>query len=731
MSKVIITSNRLPVTLQTIGGELRHSPSLGGLATGLAELMTMEEVLWVGWHGHAGRQDAPKLDRLMNQLREERMYPVHLSQQELQGYYKDVANGAIWPLYHYQAERMPLELSGWSDYVSVNARFADEIAALYRPDDVVWIHDYHLQLLPAMLRDILPNARIGFFLHTPFPSSEVFRILPWRTEILRGLLGADVIGFHTHAYARHFCSSLLRILGVESQGDVVQADGRAIKIGAFPLGVNASNRSGAKLAAHSELVESLQRMRREGSGQHVMLAIDRLDYTKGIPGRLLAVERLLEKHAHLRGTLVLVQVAAPSRDDVAAYGKYRRQVEGLVGRINGRFGMPGYQPIHYISRAFSQEDVGELYRNVDTMVVTPLRDGMNLVAKEFIASRVDLDGVLLLSEFAGAAVELGEAIMVNPYDVEDTAMGMLAAIEMSKEERRARMKALRNRVSQFDASAWARKFVEFLQGDPEVSHQVPFDKSTDLAESLPKVDKTILFLDYDGTLFPIVRIPQLAAPDRPLLALLEQLAKNPRFEIHIISGRAHAVMDTWFAGTNLHLHAEHGALSLIPGTTEWLPAITHPPADDWRTSVRALLDDFARNTPGSFVEEKTYGLAWHYRMSDPQHGERMANELRLHGRETFAPLGLEMITGKCVVEVRHIGVSKGKVVERVLAAASKECHAIAIGDDVTDEEMFAAVPASGTTIVVGDRSSQARHRLRDPAGVRRLLEILARPEGNK
>jgi trehalose 6-phosphate synthase/phosphatase len=436
---------------------------------------------------------------------------------------------------------------------------------------------------------------------------------------------------------------------------------------------------------------------------------------------------MLQTTPDLRGRIALIQIAVPSRDDVPAYLESRRTVEELVGRINGQFGQPGHQPIHYVTRPFTQEQVFALYRLVDVMVVTPLRDGMNLVAKEFVASRHDESGVLVLSEFAGAAAELGEAVQVNPYDIDGTAEGLRVAITMGASERSARMKALRARVAQFDATSWTRGFLDILRRPADAAEKLTFIRAGALAEHVPRDRRLVLFLDYDGTLYPIVRIPQLAAPDKALLALLERLAKYERCEVHIVSGRPGSVMEAWFGHLRLHLHAEHGAMSKAPSANDWQVSVQRSGASNWQSFVRPVLEEVVRNTPGSFIEEKVHSLAWHYRMADPVHADRTANELRLHGRETFAPLGVELITGKRVIEVRQVGANKGSVIGRVLETIGDSPFAVAIGDDTTDEDMFMAVSGRGIGIVVGDRPSKAEARLRDHAEVRRFLELIAAP----
>ncbi|RYZ87240.1 MAG: trehalose-6-phosphate synthase, partial [Proteobacteria bacterium] len=431
MTKLIIASNRIPVTIKFNGDEFELVKSQGGLATGLASLMSEDNTLWVGWHGSERSLNQPEDLKLIQTLRDQKFEVLDLSRDEFELFYNSVSNAILWPVYHSLVDKLQLKLEGWDVYELVNRRFADRIISLYNEGDFVWIHDYHLQLVPHMIRAQIPDAKIGFFLHIPFPSPDIFRVLPWRDEVLTGLLGADIIGFHTYSYCHHFQSTLLHILGVESYADTIQYSGRVIKFGAFPLGVDperiqtlSETLSNGKLNEISGAIQQLK-------GDHpsninakpvsIVLSVDRMDYTKGIPRRMLAFERLLEKNPDLCGSIILIQIAAPSRDKVTAYEQYRDSVEGHVGRINGRFGTIGYHPIHYVGKSFTQEELFQIYKRVDVMLVTPLRDGMNLVAKEFIATRRDNDGVLVLSEFAGAAEELGEAVLVNPYDLDNTA----------------------------------------------------------------------------------------------------------------------------------------------------------------------------------------------------------------------------------------------------------------------------------------------------------------------
>ncbi len=463
MSRVIIVSNRLPVTVTSVDGVLHATPSAGGLATGLRGHHERSGGLWIGWPGFTSLLgDVPdaELQRLLAPLG---AVGVPLSADEITRYYEGVSNGVLWPLFHYLLDQMPLRVEHWDAYVAANARFADAVVRHHRRGDVVWVHDYQLMLVPAMLRARVPDARIGFFLHIPFPSAEIFAALPQRAELLRGLLAADLVGFHTATYARHFARSVLRVLDteadeVESPTRIEHANG-VTRVGVFPMGVDAAA-IGAEAAGRN--VDDAIRQLRPTADEALFLGVDRLDYTKGIPRRLLAFEQLLVEHPELHDRVRLVQIAVPSRGGVRAYQRIRRSVESLVGRINGRFGTARWSPVHYMHRSVTSTELFALYRAATVLLVTPLRDGMNLVAKEFVACRADEDGVLVLSEFVGAAAELRDAVQVNPYDVDGTAAAYYRALTMPREERRERMARMRSRVSEYDVHAWSSAFLSSL-----------------------------------------------------------------------------------------------------------------------------------------------------------------------------------------------------------------------------------------------------------------------------
>lgn len=459
LTRLLIVSNRLPVTAAIAGGRVALRSSAGGLATGLCGPHARSGGLWFGWPGTTD-PSAENHDRdLARAFAGRRIVPIPLDAEEVREFYDNVSSGVIWPVFHDRLDRLPLRPARWDVYERVNARFADAVAAAYEPGDVVWVHDYQLMRVPALLRERLPNARIGFFLHTPFPALEIFETLPTRNELLEGMLGADLVGLHTTRYAANFDAAVLRVLGLGTDRDgVISVGSRAVRVGAFPMGVDATMfAERARSPAVQTITAALH-----ASAQQLLVGVDRLDYSKGIPRRLLAFEDLLVRYPELRGRLRLVQVAVPSRRGVRAYRRFRREVEQLVGHINGTFATPTWTPIQYIHASVTPDTLVALYRAAAVMLVTPVRDGMNLVAKEFVASRVDEDGVLVLSEFAGAAEELTAAIRINPYDVRGLADAMHSALTMDESERRRRMRSMRGQVMENDVHAWAERFLAAL-----------------------------------------------------------------------------------------------------------------------------------------------------------------------------------------------------------------------------------------------------------------------------
>jgi trehalose 6-phosphate synthase/phosphatase len=458
--RLILVSNRRPIPVGVHNGNVVAKQSVGGVATGVDRIHRTENGLWIGWPGHLGDLLQTQRAELEKQLEALRAVPVSLSPHEITLFYEEISNAVLWPIFHDRIDRLPLRIAGWDVYESVNQRYADAVVEQWRPGDTIWVHDYHLLRVPLLIRRRIPEAKIGFFLHIPFPTPEIFFTLSVRKWLMEGLLGADLIGFHTRRYRGHFTGALRRLFGIatDASTQAFKYDGRLVAIGAFPMGIDAADF--AERAMQRDVAIRVHEVK--PSPVRLLVGIDRLDYSKGIERRLLAFQQLLIAHPEWRERTRLVQVAVPSRGQVHAYQRLRRDVEALVGRINGEFGTPSWTPIHYIHRSVSPTTLLALYRAADVMLVTPVRDGMNLVAKEFVAARSDEDGVLLLSEFAGAADELVDACIVNPYDVDGVAETIHAALAMNGPERRGRMRRLRAQVFGHDVHRWAEEFLDTL-----------------------------------------------------------------------------------------------------------------------------------------------------------------------------------------------------------------------------------------------------------------------------
>jgi trehalose 6-phosphate synthase/phosphatase len=721
--RLIVVSNRLPVTLRADeGGGWKTERSAGGLATAMNPILRRNGGLWIGWSGETEAHQDPERAAILRGWEEsENAIALELPGELGSTFYEGYPNQAIWPLFHYFPTRLKFQPEQWTAYMEANRHFCDAVVQRARPGDLIWVHDYHLMPLPRMLREALPEARIGYFLHIPFPSSEVFGLLPRRDEVLLGLLGADFIAFHTHRHLQHFRSSLLRLLGQESRIGEVDVSGRTVRMEAMPIGIAPEDFRPTE-ASERRLAE----LRWKYDGQRVLVAVDRLDYTKGIPERLRAFGRLLDADRGLRGKVALIQIAVPSREGIGMYQELRSEVHELVGEINGRLGTAGWTPIVYINRSVEKSELVALYRLAEVGWVTPLRDGMNLVAKEYAAAKPEGDGVLVLSEFAGAAAEMGEALMVNPLDEERTAETVDRALHMDEDERRDRMRALHERVVRNDVFQWGERFLGALTAAAAARLSVRRTRPlsfADIEADYRRARRRLLLLDYDGTLSPYAILPGRAAPSSALLRTLGRLSADPANCVTLVSGRRAADLEGWFGTVpGLLLAAENGATLRIGGA--WEPAGAHGPADR-KQSVRPILEHFVIRTPGSFVEEKDYALVWHYRMAEPEFGEWLSHELVEMLESMLAETELRAVRGEKVVEVRPSWANKGQLMDRLLALWPDPDFQLAIGDDRTDEELFARIDPQAWTVRVGGGATRARFALRDPEEVARLLERLA------
>ncbi|MGD9401993.1 MAG: bifunctional alpha,alpha-trehalose-phosphate synthase (UDP-forming)/trehalose-phosphatase [bacterium] len=723
MSRLLIVSNRLPVTMSRKDGNLTLESSAGGLATGLGSIYRTRDSLWIGWPGVSRERIGDRQEEIKARLAEDRFYPVWLTQHDVENHYYGFCNKTIWPLFHYLSLYTIYSKNYWEAYKRVNMEFCDEVVSVANEDDVIWIQDYHLMLLPRMIREKMPDSSIGFFLHIPFVSSEVFRLLPWRREILEGLLGADLLGFHTYDYVHHFVESVRRVTGYEHSFGDISVGGRTVKVDAFPMGIDYQKFSGAE--RDRKVQKEIKRIRDKVGERKVVLSIDRLDYTKGIPERLEIFDMFLDKYPEYREKVTMILVAVPSRTGVEHYRMLKRRLDELIGRINGKYGTLDWMPVWYLYRSLPFNMMVALYNVADICLVTPLRDGMNLIAKEFIASKEDGTGVLILSEMAGAAKELGEALIVNPNNKEEIVEAMRTAFTIPPEEQVVRNKVMQDRLSRYSIAGWVDDFMDCLAKAKARQHETGVIRLTDkkrerLRAAYHDASDRLILLDYDGTLVPFVDRPEKASPDPEILDILKAFACVEGNEVVLVSGRDRDTLEQWFGDLDIGMVAEHGVWTRDRGGAwEMIEALK----DDWKSEMKPLLELYVDRTPGSFVEEKSYSLSWHYRKADARLASVRAKELKEDLIKLTENLGVRVLEGSKVIELKDAGVNKGRAAARWLGRKGWD-FVLAIGDDWTDEDMFDVLPDTAYSIKVGLRASKARFNIDSQEDVRVLLKEL-------
>lgn len=721
MPKIILVSNRLPVRISPDGKPQRTT---GGLASALAAVKSEDPQYWVGWSG-APLDETEDPDALRASMGGLNIIPVFLTGAEIDGFYEGYSNSTLWPLLHYMGQRARFENDWAEHYRQANNKFADAILEIADDDDTIWIHDYHLFLLPGILRARKPNLKIGFFLHTPFPSSEIFRVLPERVEILQGLLGADLIGFHTYNYLRHFRSSLLNILGLESEIDHLYLDGHRPTFGVYPIGHD--HQGFHKAMVHPGFVATHEEMSKSLKDRKLILSVERLDYTKGVPQKLAAIRYFLSNYPQHRGKVVFAIIAVPSRESVDEYVELTETVQREVGAINGEFGTMDLAPINFLHRGFPPHELAAFYSLADSCLVTPLIDGMNLVAKEYVdCKRKKFNarpGVLILSEFAGAAPEMPHALRVNPYSVSDVAAAIDQSLTMPEDEMWERTRAMQDHIVKNDAGAWATRFVSDLGNQScDLNEETGVSDLSKLLASFTVEGDKALFLDYDGTLRGFEDKAEDATPDPGLLPLLKRLGKH--LHIAIVSGRPKEFLEKHFSACGFTLVAEHGYRWCRSGSSEWNLVNSHVDIS-WKEHVIPHLEQATQVTPGTYIETKPSALVWHYRSADPEFGLWQAHRLLSEITETTASLPVAVHHGKKIVEIASQQVSKGLAVEFLLRDWNCET-ALAVGDDQTDETMFAIETkiANYHTVHIGGSDTRASH-LSDIPHFRKFLESLA------
>ncbi len=726
MSRLLVVSNRLPVSVVKKGKSMSFKPSAGGLATGLGSLFQgAYEGKWFGWPGvPLGRLSAADKNRIGDELAENNFIPVHLSQSEIDSYYSGFSNRTIWPLFHYFTQYAIYDKEQWKVYEKVNRKFCRAVLEEAKPDDIVWVHDYHLMLLPQMLREKMPELTIGFFLHIPFPSFEVFRLLPWRREILEGLLGADLVGFHIYDYARHFLSSLRNRLGLEHSFGQIQMGSRIVKADTFPMGIDFDKFAGAveKPGVKVEIDKSRDKL----GEQKVILSVDRLDYTKGILDRIESYDHFLDANPQYRKKVVLVLVAVPSRTKVEHYLQLKKDLDELVGRVNGKHGTLGWMPVWYMYNFLNFEQLTALYNLADICLVTPLRDGMNLIAKEYVAAKNEKEGVLILSEMAGATKEFSEALIVNPNNRERVAEAIVAALEMPAEEQKKRNHVMQERLKRYNVKMWADDFMKSLMKVKEhervlLSRKLTASTRKKIVDAYADSEKRLILLDYDGTLRSFEKRPEDAIPDKEILRLLISLSEDEKNHLLIISGRDKVTLGTWFKHFNISLVAEHGVWIREKGG-DW--ELIEPLANYWKDEIRPVLERYRDRTPGSIVEEKDFSLAWHFRKAEPGLAANRARELKEEILHFTANLGIGVLEGNKVIEIKNAGINKGNAALKWINHDDWD-FILAAGDDRTDEDIFNVLPDEAYSIKVGLPPTMAKFSIDTVKEFRNVLADMA------
>ncbi|HWB91311.1 MAG TPA: bifunctional alpha,alpha-trehalose-phosphate synthase (UDP-forming)/trehalose-phosphatase [Puia sp.] len=734
-NRLIIVTGELPLEFGDQHGRMTAAPSLGKIASAILAFLRRKNPAGppafseIAWAGMATDKPVPW------EQKQRRMpadgftwYPIFLPEKHQRTLADGFANTVLWPLFHYFPSYVEFSFPAYEDYFDLNRQFADGLERYLRPGDTVWIHDYQLLPLAGLLRRRFPELTIGLFLHISFPSYEIFRHLPgdWQEHILKGMLGADLIGFQTSEYATLFRNCAALILNTAGDGQAIEFDNRLITTGTFPVGIEYS------IFNSVEDTPSIRRITADFtqrfSNRKIVFTIDSLDYTKGIIRRIKACEHFLQRYPDYLNKVVFVFVIVPSPEQLARNAERKKLIDERISYVNGKYGSLHWQPLVYMYKPLDLEELTTLYRSCDVALLTPLRDAMNLYAKEFAASRNDEHGVLILSEFDGAAAQLTGALLVNPNDVPNVAGTIKAGLDMTREDQRRRMQNMRESVSSHDVVRWGEEFLLALEKTRERREQFQvrfFDaySQRQLLESYRNAHKRQIFLDYDGTLMPFFKEPWQAKPGEQVLETLGLLAADPRNSICIISGRDATVLESWLGHLPIHLVAEHGAMVRYKGGS-WEKIAS--PADQWKDRLDPVMDRYTDACPGAFIEKKNFSMVWHYRNADPRIADKAKMELYSALLELTSGLPLQVTLGKKIVEVRNKDIDKGSAVRKLLTLETSD-FILAIGDDRTDEDMFRALANSchAFTIKVGNEASHALFNIHTPQSVLSLLGALA------
>ncbi|CAG8479648.1 5800_t:CDS:10 [Acaulospora colombiana] len=697
-TRLLVVSNRLPVTITKTNDEYAFRMSSGGLVSALSGLKKMMTFTWIGWPGLHIPEEERKV--VTEKLKEHSCLPVFVNDDLADRHYNGFSNSILWPLFHYHPGEITFNQEDWDAYESVNGLFADAINNIVQDGDLVWIQDYHLMLLPSMLRERIgdnkQDVKIGFFLHTPFPSSEIYR------EVLIGVLSSDLIGFHTYDYARHFLSSCTRILGLSTMPNSADYEGRHVHVGTFPIGIDPEKF--IEGLNQSKIQERIKALEEEFKDVKLIVGVDRLDYIKGVPHKIHAFEVFLSEHPEWVGKVVLVQVAVPSRQDVEEYQNVRNLVNELVGRTNGKFGTVEFVPIHFIHRSVSFDELVALYAVSDVCLVSSTRDGMNLVSYEYVSCQQKKNGVLILSEFAGAAQSLNGSLIVNPWNAEELSNAIYEAVNMPISLRKSNHQKLYRYVNKYTAANWGTSFVNELKeyGVREKLRHLEFRKTVESAKS---AKKRVILLDYDGTLTSTGTMPEFANPSSNILRIL----KHPQCLQGQVDPTKHGISD--------------GRI-IIDETDGWYRLVEQvDPA--WKEKILPLFSHYTERTPGSFIEEKEINITWHYQGADSEFGNWQASELQVNLEKLLCHIPLSAL------EVRPVTVDKSTAVRAIIKDLRQSeddvDFVLCIGDSKSDEPVFSILKElmpDCYTSTVGKKQTEAKYYLENNPKTRSEIESL-------
>ncbi len=718
---IYIVSNRLPVTIVRTKEGFQVTPSNGGLATALGSVFQQQNSCWIGWPGIIvdTKQEEEQITTLLKPLR---CIPVFMSQQEFDAYYNGFSNAILWPLFHYHPGHCIFNDEYWQAYRKVNSKFGSVVQATVPQDAFVWIHDYQLMLLPLYLN----HHNLSYFHHIHFPSQEVFGIIPWRSDLLEALLKCRHIVFQTEKDRGNFQDACFKYASNVNPDRFNAHATDGIKVSAHPISIDAFDFS--QTVQKTSVQKATHEIQNIFANQRIILSVDRLDYSKGILERLEAFKLLLHDFPQYREKLVLFMLVVPSRSDVPSYEEHKRKVDELVGNINAEYASLGWRPVHYHYQQVTRDTLCAYYAAADVCLVTSLRDGLNLVSKEYVACRTNNTGVLVLSEMAGAAEELTYALKIHPYDIKQMVVALAYALEMEKNEEQARMASLKKRVFGYTVFDWLDTiFQEVFCMYDGLNYSIEQNLSTDLSDKLlirfKNAESRYILLDYDGCIRELEPYPEMASPTTAITNMLCSLQELPNTQVVLVSGRSRKDMEQWFGNCGIMLISEHGAWCKKPAS-EWI-AITENTVDN-HVELKEIMKEYSLLLHGSFLEEKTSGICLHFKMCTQPNMRETVYKLQAEVEANIKKNNLPYRYTKTdeLLEIHFVQCNKGQAVNRFLSF-DKDAFILAAGDDDTDEDMFAALPKSALTFKIGKKNTKAKIRVPNVARFTDFLNEMA------